>query len=372
MTTLPSEAIRKHWHSGRAFLLTVTGMMLAWPTPGNLLAEGADPAPDKPAGLPQENIPPPIPVAPIPPLPSDVPPRPDIKRMNPLTPGEPPPAQPITKITETQFKMGEIEFDTKERTLTFPARVNMNQGNLEYLLVAEHGKVHEALLATPVQPFYLNVVLLLMKFEKVENFFPDLQDPKNKKQLPKPVLKETNSFECKLSWKDQDGKMQTSLLTDWIHNTLTKKPAPAGDPEGHHARAGQQVGGAAPGAECLEDERLHHCKPDRSTQDHDGQHPFQRTLPTGKWACAQGRKQEQPISCGPQKAHRNLSNCTPAALENLPAATPGSAARQRLPGGRLPGKVKRENQSRAQQAGCHFSQESTCAGSRWIFGILCQ
>lgn len=226
MTTLPSEAIRKHWHSGRAFLLTVTGMMLAWPTPGNLLAEGADPAPDKPAGLPQENIPPPIPVAPIPPLPSDVPPRPDIKRMNPLTPGEPPPAQPITKITETQFKMGEIEFDTKERTLTFPARVNMNQGNLEYLLVAEHGKVHEALLATPVQPFYLNVVLLLMKFEKVEIFFPELQDPKNKKQLPKPVLKETNSFECKLSWKDQDGKMQTSLLTDWIHNTLTKKPAP--------------------------------------------------------------------------------------------------------------------------------------------------
>ena len=224
MTIPPRESVSKVWQSRSALILTLAGVILAWLSHGSLHAETPESPSVKPAGPPTETIPPPIPDAPAPVPAPGPPPALRNKPLNPLPPGEAPPVQPISKITETQFKMGEIEFDTKERTLTFPAKVNMNQGNLEYLLVADHGKVHEALLATPVQPFYLNVVFLLMKFEKAENFFPDLQEPS--KKLPKPVLKDTNSFECKLSWKDQEGKVQSALLTDWIQNNLTKKPVP--------------------------------------------------------------------------------------------------------------------------------------------------
>lgn len=180
------------------------------------------PNPSPPTPAPAPEIAPPPPPIPVQPVPSGAPLPP--KPLNPLPAGEKPPEQPITKLTATRLKMGEIEFDTKERIITFPAKVNMNQGNLEYLLVADHGKVHEALLSTPVQPFYLNVVFLLMKYEKVENFFPDLQPGKKKKV--KTVLKDSNSFECKLSWTGPNGEAQTALLTEWLHNELTKKPVP--------------------------------------------------------------------------------------------------------------------------------------------------
>jgi hypothetical protein len=135
-----------------------------------------------------------------------------------------PPLPPLVRVSDTLLKLGKIELDTRERSISFPAKLNMTKGNLEYLLVADYGKVHEALLSTEVQPFFLNVVMLLMKYEKVENFFPDL--PPESKKEPKAVLNDSNSFECKLSWTGQNGEAQTALLTEWLQNELTKKSVP--------------------------------------------------------------------------------------------------------------------------------------------------
>ncbi len=176
-----------------------------------------NPSPAPPA-LVAENAP----LSPIPdqPIPSGAPPPP--KPLNPLRAGEKPPEQPIVRLEGARLKMGEIEFDSKERTISFPAKVNMNQGNLEYLLVADHGKVHEALLSTRVQPFYLNVVFLLLKYQRAENFLPPL--PGENKKKTNQVLNETNCFDCKLTWTNQKGEAQAALLTDWLYNGLTKKP----------------------------------------------------------------------------------------------------------------------------------------------------
>jgi len=55
-----------------------------------------------------------------------------------------------------------IKIDKDKRTATFPAEINMNAENLEYLIVADTGKTHESLLSTKIQPYDIQVAMLLL------------------------------------------------------------------------------------------------------------------------------------------------------------------------------------------------------------------
>ena len=55
-----------------------------------------------------------------------------------------------------------IQIDKEKRTITFPAAINMTDGMLEYLIVAETGKTHESLLSTKIQPYDIQVAMLLL------------------------------------------------------------------------------------------------------------------------------------------------------------------------------------------------------------------
>jgi hypothetical protein len=132
-----------------------------------------------------------------------------------------PPPPIIEQVTETRFRIDAIEIDKEERSITFPAKLNMNEGMLEYLIVTEQGKVHEALLSTNIHPFYLNVAALLLKYEKAENFFAFEQEADQSKA--KPELNETNSFDVKLGWQDDTGVKRAVFLTEWLQNRITNK-----------------------------------------------------------------------------------------------------------------------------------------------------
>lgn len=71
----------------------------------------------------------------------------------------------IKKIGPGIFRLGEIQIHKKAGSITFPAKINMNKGLIEYLLVRSSGKVHESLLRTDVDPYYLNLAFLLLGFE---------------------------------------------------------------------------------------------------------------------------------------------------------------------------------------------------------------
>lgn len=72
----------------------------------------------------------------------------------------------VTKVGENSFRLGDILFDSKEKSISIPVVVNMNEGGpIEYLLVHENGKVHEAILTTTVSPSQLQIVLKLLKFK---------------------------------------------------------------------------------------------------------------------------------------------------------------------------------------------------------------
>ncbi len=71
----------------------------------------------------------------------------------------------VTKIGDNRYRIGEIEFDAKERRVHLPVTVNMREGGpIEYFLVHEAGKVHESILVTSVSPLHLQIALKLLKF----------------------------------------------------------------------------------------------------------------------------------------------------------------------------------------------------------------
>jgi len=75
------------------------------------------------------------------------------------------PANPVEKVSAGVYRIGEVTLNKKERTITFPAQINLQGGLLEYLVVRKGGKTHESLLRTTVEPYHLQLACLLIGLE---------------------------------------------------------------------------------------------------------------------------------------------------------------------------------------------------------------
>jgi len=60
------------------------------------------------------------------------------------------------------FHFGDIKINKRERTVRFPAVINLRQGPMEYFLVSSWGKVHESILRTDTEPYRVHVAMLLL------------------------------------------------------------------------------------------------------------------------------------------------------------------------------------------------------------------
>ena len=131
---------------------------------------------------------------------------------------------PVTKISPDVFGIGDVRLDGKKRSITFPASVNMTNGVIEYLLVSSHGKLHESLLKTDVEPTQLHTAKLLL-------------DPKTR--APQPLVAPANAsntsseitgdaIKISLNWRVGD-KEKNCPAEDLIFNTRTESPMNRGD-----------------------------------------------------------------------------------------------------------------------------------------------
>jgi hypothetical protein len=68
----------------------------------------------------------------------------------------------IEKTGRDTFRVGLIACDRKTRTLTIPVKVNARTGPIEYAVVTEKGKVHEALFSTTANPLHIQMAALLL------------------------------------------------------------------------------------------------------------------------------------------------------------------------------------------------------------------
>jgi len=72
---------------------------------------------------------------------------------------------PVKMIKPGVFEVGGCTIMKEHNRVEFPATINMKEGMLEYLLVGSAGKLHESLLQTQIEPYALQIALLLTGLE---------------------------------------------------------------------------------------------------------------------------------------------------------------------------------------------------------------
>ncbi|MDB6032388.1 MAG: hypothetical protein JWM16_2726 [Verrucomicrobiales bacterium] len=81
---------------------------------------------------------------------------------------------PLKKIAPGIFELGKVRLDKNQRTISFPALLNMKEALAEYLVVNTAGKTHESLLRTEAEPWHVHVAMLLLGAKGTQgNPFPE-------------------------------------------------------------------------------------------------------------------------------------------------------------------------------------------------------
>jgi len=114
-----------------------------------------------------------------------------------------PPKKPnIKEIAPGVLQVGTVRLEKKMREIHLPVTINMNEGPLEYLVVTGKGKVHESLLVTTVEPFHLQVAMLLLNCKGSDGHLIPEDDSK-----PVPG----NPVVMELHWKEGKKKKKSRL-----------------------------------------------------------------------------------------------------------------------------------------------------------------
>ena len=122
----------------------------------------------------------------------------------------------VERITQNVYRIGAAVVDTQARTVTCKGVINMDEGAIEYLAVAPHGKTHESLLRVDVRPLHLQIALLMLDLEP-KNILKFQGDPATPQGAP---------VEIKVRWRDQKGAEQEARAEDLILETPARRPMP--------------------------------------------------------------------------------------------------------------------------------------------------
>jgi hypothetical protein len=114
---------------------------------------------------------------------------------------------PPERIGPGQYRIGEIQINKAEKSVSFPAFVNMNKGLLEYVIVRNAGKTHESLLRTAIEPYNLQLACLLVGMEGTSKQLAYQGDPATPQGEPVEIL---------LQIKDKDGNATTIKPESWL------------------------------------------------------------------------------------------------------------------------------------------------------------
>ena len=144
--------------------------------------------------------------------------------------------EPLKQISRDVFQLGEVRLDKSRKTVQFPAQLNMNDGLIEYLLVNTRGKAYESLLRTDVEPYSIQLAMLLIGAKGAPQTAALLNAPSapfhvnrpaSATNLPPPLAISGDPVTIELAWQTPDGKKQLSA-EDWIMNLAAKTNASRG------------------------------------------------------------------------------------------------------------------------------------------------
>ncbi|MEY3896556.1 MAG: hypothetical protein RLZZ214_2076 [Verrucomicrobiota bacterium] len=150
-------------------------------------------------------------------------PAPD-QAVEPVTPA-------VKKLDATRYQIGGVVFDEKSREIRFPTRVNMTEGLLEFLIVHQNGKVHEALLSTEISPTQLNLAFTLLRYTASKELYPLPNETGgtsgNFPEVPAEI-KAAARVTIDVEWSDAEGKVRRVPVNEWIQHAVKTSAMPAG------------------------------------------------------------------------------------------------------------------------------------------------
>ena len=131
------------------------------------------------------------------------------------TPDEP--SEPaFVQVSEHVYRMGDIRLNKKERTVRFPAKINMRENTVEYFCVTETGRTHESVLSTKISPAKLHIAVLLLG--RPGEIKPPMSIEQSEIQKGCPV-------DISINWKNKNG-VRKAKASEWIVHTRRKKALP--------------------------------------------------------------------------------------------------------------------------------------------------
>lgn len=137
----------------------------------------------------------------------------------------------MEELSPGVYRIGKLHLDKNTNTVTFSAAVNMDEGNIEYLLVTKQGSTHESLLVTEVQPTDLHFCMLLLGAKGAGILAPAAADAPSG-QIDAEYLKHAprlkgDALTMTVTWK-VGGAEKSAAIEDWVLNTGTKMAAARG------------------------------------------------------------------------------------------------------------------------------------------------
>jgi hypothetical protein len=145
----------------------------------------------------------------------------------------------VEKIDDKRYRVGKIEFDSSTREIRIPAKVNMAKGLLEFLIVHENGKIHEALFTTDTSPSDINLAITLLRYKPSPELYA-LPSETGGLSGNFPVVPEDIRAAARVSidveWA-KDGKPERIGVNEWIQHATTS----AAMPSSHWVYGGSQI-----------------------------------------------------------------------------------------------------------------------------------
>jgi hypothetical protein len=84
---------------------------------------------------------------------------------------------PVKRIGRDTYQVDNILINKREKSIVLPGKVNMQEGLVELLACGRYGKLHESVLMLPVEPYYVQVALLLIGLQPGEKKLKYQGDP---------------------------------------------------------------------------------------------------------------------------------------------------------------------------------------------------
>ena len=134
------------------------------------------------------------------------------------------PAKPtVREVSPGIFEIGKVRLDQKALTISFPGKLNMQRGLLEYLLVNPKGSAHESLLATDVGASDIHFAMLLLgaKGGVIIAEAPPPPQLDGRYFHTAPTLTGDTVF-ITVKWKEKDVEI-TVPVENWLYNETAKK-----------------------------------------------------------------------------------------------------------------------------------------------------